>query len=306
MFKHLAIVIALLCTSKTCLSANLIQEGGTPSPTLIKLFNTLQLEHDHTVENLNKIAQEKFLRKPGQERWHMEDKYGEERDKILSILKELKVLEEIRPSLKHYNFIVVHGATVEFMRKRLKFLDTLWSDGVRADKIVFLTGERPLDPQQESEDVLFNQSYSSIPFRAGWSRPLKTPQTEAEGAKLAWDQVTSNNDLRQKDFQLISVPMIEEQGKMRRPPTADTVSAWLKEEPSLLQDQPVKILAISNNPYIPYQDQTVRAIFKKKGVDIEKISLETVGPAAGQDDSIAAHLDNIARWLYTEVNAAKI
>ena len=86
-----------------------------------------------------------------------------------------------------------------------------------------------------------------------------------------------------------------ETGKLRRAQTKDTIEAWLDKSPIS-----GKCLAISNNPYIPYQHQTMLKTLGERNCD-RQLQVETVGAAAATDISVAVHLDNIARWLYTEL-----
>ena len=292
--KLLFILFFMGCPMSQTLSSPL----NTPPPDLLKLLATLGIQHDGTLVGINKIAQEKFLRKPGQERWEMEDIYEDKRSLILPLLEKLVVIHAVFPSSRHYGTIIIHGAVVETMRQRLKFLDMLWAQGIRGDEIVFLTGERPLDPTLENEEKLSNQELSAIPFKPGWCRKIPIPSTEADAASLVWDQVISHPDLQKKKVHFVRAPMKHNPmtGKPQRPSTKDTVLAWIATEPKV-----GKILAISNNPYIPYQHQVMLNILEQEGVLKKGVTLETVGPAANSDTLIAVHLDNLARWIYAQV-----
>jgi hypothetical protein len=278
-------------------TTSLLGEHQNPSPALLEIFQVLNIPHDSTAQSLNAIAQKEFLRKPDQERWEMPKKYEDKRVQLFPIFKKLGVLDAVLPSKKKYDYILIYGATVKGMQRRLAFLNQLWLQGVRAEKIVFLTGERPLDPTIESAGAIFDPVPSEIVARPGWERPHKMPLTEAEAARILWDQIILADDLRTKEIFFISVPMIKdpETGKLIRPQTKHTIEAWLKTSPKA-----GICLAISSNPYVPYQHHTLLNILIKKGY-VQKFPLETVGPAAGRDTSIAIHLDNIARWLYTEM-----
>lgn len=280
------------------MSQTLSSPLDTPPPDLLKLLAILGIQHDGTLVGINKITQEKFLRKPGQERWEMEEVYEDKRFLILPLLEKLGVIYAIFPSSQHYDTIIIHGAVVETMRQRLRFLDTLWSHGIRGEEIVFLTGERPLDPILENEEKVFNQEFSAIPFRSGWCRKNLTPSTEADIAPLVWDQVISQPDLRKKTAHFVRAPMKYDPttGQSHRPSTKDTVLAWLATSPKM-----GRILAISNNPYIPYQHQAMLNILEQEGVLKKGVTLETVGSGANSDTLIAVHLDNLARWIYARV-----
>lgn len=297
--KYLLIVLCMFSLWQKGIAASLLIKER-PSPVLVQLFNILGVQTDGTAQSLNRIAQKYFLRKSGQERWEMEKKYEDKRGELLPVFKELNVIDAVWPSEKKYQHIIIHGSTITGMRRRLDFLNTLWDQGIRSETIIFFSGERPLDPTLESKEVLLNQELSHIPFRKGWKCPEKMPETEADAARLAWDQMISNEDLRTKNVLFIRVPMIKDPdtGKPRRPQTKDTIEAWLNKNPV-----PGKCLAISNNPYIPYQHQTMLKTLRAKNWD-QQLQVETVGGATDADTPVAIHLDNIARWLYTEIQVS--
>ena len=298
-------------------------ENNKPVPALLKLFNALGITHNNDILALNKLAQENFLRKPGQERWNMPEMYPDKRSQILPILEELGVIEEILPSASSYDFIFIHGGFISRMRKRLHFLNSLWptlDKKIRENtKIILLSGARPLDPKQEGPAALAKQEFSSIPFRPEWKTPETLPQTEDKLVPFLWDQIISNEELQSKvaknDVLFVNAPSREN----KRPNTKDTFDFWLEswknkgKYPKEYQDfwefipaspYQAKYLAISDNPFIPYQDWVLRNIFKKE--EITKVSLETVGPSADADLPLSVHLDNIARWLYEEVRSIHI
>ncbi len=269
-----------------------------PPRELLTLLSVLDIKHDGTLSTINAIFQKEFLRKPGQERWEMEDVFEEKREQILPLLEKLGVFDAVYPKEKHYDTILIHGATVGRMRTRVKFLDDLWSQGIRADEIVFLAGERPLDPKLESEERLYHQDQSDVRFRPGWKASMTTPTTEAEAAPFVWDQVVTNDDLRSRKVHYVFCPMIKDlqTGKIRRPSREDTINAWL-----LMRPPQGRYLAISNNPYIFQQHQATLNVFHEYSGEQGKYTFETVGSAEDGTTSIAVHLDNIARWIYSTV-----
>lgn len=297
MFKKATLLFFLLNIHCVYARVELVLPKDKPHPYLVELFAVLGLKHDGTASQMSQIAREKLMRKPTQERWEMKEIYQEKRDQVFLILQRLGVINAVQPSLSSYDYILVHGALVPRMRDRLKFLNDLWARGIRANEIIFLTGERPLNKELENNDVLFNEKFSSVSFRKGWVKPLLSPKTEADAAKVIWDQVITHPDLRLKKVKYIAVGMIKNKdtGVLTRPHTGHTVEAWLDTGPKM-----GKILAISNNPYISYQDQVMRNILKKRGYLNQQIILETVGPSAAPSTSLAVHLDNVSQWLYRE------
>lgn len=305
----------------------LLQDNSAPSSALIKLFDALKVPHDGTASGLNAVAQSTFLRKKGQERWQMEELYEDKRNILSPVLKELGVLEEIDPSFDVYtcaDYIFIHGGLMERMRLRLNFLNTLWpklSNHVKKHvRVVFLAGGRKLDREKESPKMLLDPKFSSVPFRPHWKVPKTLPSTEAQAARLACEQVITDPDLRKKVF-FITAPTPKNQPRAN---TNDTITAWVRSfknfqrNPHSVSSKErifwtnaknpahAKILAISNNPYIPYQDQVFRNALVQNGFLKQGAQLETIGPRASTETPIAVHLDNIARWLYESVKTLSL
>ncbi|MCX7337903.1 MAG: hypothetical protein NTX76_01290 [Alphaproteobacteria bacterium] len=273
-------------------------------PHLLELFSVLGISHDGTVPDITQLCQKLFRRKPGQERWQMEEIYSDKREKLLPILQKLGVLDEIRPFLNQYDTILINGGLVSRMRVRLKFLDEQWAKQVRAKHIVFLVSDRPLDPIKESIEVINNPQNSTIPFRPGWSAAVAsvTPKTEADAAKIVWDQIITQPGLRRTKVHYVRAPMImdEKTQIVKRPGTIDTMNAWLDTKPT-----PGKYLVISNNPFILYQCQVIKNALKKRGYSGNGAYLEATGPAADKDTPISVHMDNIALWLEAKADEQK-
>lgn len=302
MFKKFNILCFFLLSIIPFSWANeqLIQECGNVNPALDELFDHLEYEKDWQAEEINDIAQKKYARKGNIERSQMQEIHLDKKDFIYKALQKLRVIDAVFPKNQHYDVIVIHGAKISGMRMRVDFLDKLWAQGLRAKQIVFFVGQRTLDPNEETLDYLFKQQMTDFQFRKGWIPPINLEiKNEAEAAKIVWDQIVKNENLRNMPVTYVSVPSKTDPitGEEIRATTADTVVAWAKMNP-----KPVKILAISSNPHINYQHATMYGILNKKGYFAEKsASLETVGPAAGKNTLMSVHLDNIAGWLCAEL-----
>ena len=77
--------------------------------------------------------------------------------------------------------------------------------------------------------------------------------------------------------------------KFLRPTTEDSIKIWLETKPAER-----KILAVSNNPHIGYQESVLKTYLPKD------LNLETVGPAASLKLPLAFYLGEMTRWLYQE------
>lgn len=303
LFSTYYILIAALLTLTPLSQAYkpLINSDGSPNPTLTHLFHVLKL-NGHTIEEMNQTAQKHLLRKPGQERAEMtDDVYEAKRAEIYPLLEELGVVNSVTPSpqmTESATYVCLHGSTVPDMKERLKFFLEWWkhfSPSSKADiQVVFFAGDRPLWEQHEGREVLLDSRFS----RADWRAPAVLPTTEGKAAEFLWDQMVSDETLRQK-ISFVHAPL-KADGK--RPTTSDTIIEWIKSSSIDLRHS--HILAISSNPDVPYQDLVfINVLLSNK---MQVTSLETVGPAANPETSIAVYLDSITRWLYESVKNFKL
>ena len=151
-------------------SFNLLTEDQKPSKPLLELLDLLDIKHDGSLKDIVEKTQTSWLRKADTERWHMKDTY-QHRDKIFSLLDQIGVLNEVIPTKNSYNYLLLHGAAFSRIQKRLAEALKLWEKGIRFNKLVLLTGERPLDPEVESRDRLLNQDAYAITLDPNWQPP---------------------------------------------------------------------------------------------------------------------------------------
>ena len=89
----------------------------------------------------------------------------------------------------------------------------------------------------------------------------------------------------------VDTPMQKtENNNLRRPNTRDTINEWLQK----YNPHNGSILAISNQPFIGYQDAVLRNILPKG------FSIETVGCENLENETTTIILDSLARWIYHE------
>ncbi len=276
-------------------SLYIFNSKGNPSTELLDLLDATNIQHDGTLAGIVKATQYRqdkggWLRIPGKERWEVKEIFPEKRAQLMTIFDKLGMTQEIEPTRNYYDYAFILGATVHRIRSRLKYLIDLWKKGVRFGGIAVLVGQRPLDSGLESPKILLDKNNTMLPFKHDWQLTGDLPTTETGAAKLVFDQSvlpTTWNDLA---ITFIDTPMQQTlSGKLRRPNTQDAVLNWLKTDPKL-----GSILAISNQPYVHYQDTVLRCCI------LETFSLETVGKATCLQERITALLDNMARWLYQE------
>jgi hypothetical protein len=222
--------------------------------------------------NIVEETQKRWLRKPTQERWELNEISPEQRRFVLNWAKEQGIFSAWKPSRDTYDKALILGATTSRMQMRLDYLKQLWMEGVRFTEIVWLTGDRPLD---KSIDGL-----------------LDLCQTESEAAHILWEEADLPEEMRGLSVVFVEVPMKVDGTTVKRPNTEDTIVAWLKVAP-----QPCTALFISDQPFCGYQFAVVKGalpdefLFDLAGQGVDPSS----HPAAA-----AITLDCIARWIYQD------
>lgn len=260
MFLRTIVSLTLLSTT---LLANPIQERVLNPEALDELMVNLGLDPSGDV-----IAQtqEHWLRKPGKERWEMSELPEEEASYVINWAETQGLYAPWTPACTCYDTAVILGAATGRMEDRLVYLGELWDAGVRFNEVVWLTGERPLDPDTEHL-----ATYCT---------------TESEAAEYMWAHTELPEQMRELPVTFIAVPM---QGE-RRPNTKDTIDAWLEVAPPSFT-----ALVVSSQPFSGYQYAVVNTFlpeaidFDLVGAPVDVCTLPT--PAA-------VTLDTLARWLW--------
>lgn len=266
------------------------------------LFTKLGVKVDPSYEAMNAYAQAHWLRKPGQERWQMDASTHQAKiDQIIASLKTLGMIDRIDPSIQTPDYAMVLGATVYRMRTRMQHMIELINAGTfTPEQIVVLTGDRPLDPTQEPESVLLDKKF----IRTDWQCPASLPVNESEAARFVWDQLPKSDRVNTIPVVFVATPMLEKNGKLVRPTTIDTLETWLRTSPTV-----GSIVAFSDNPFAPYQNETMKPALIKSGWFKHNGTLETIGlafTAGDNDDKAAILLDNVARYIYSILQVEKV
>ncbi|WP_039458372.1 hypothetical protein [Candidatus Jidaibacter acanthamoebae] len=232
-----------------------------------------------------------WMRPENKERWEIRDAENESilknKDRIITLLNELKIYDAIDAKNSQYDYGVVLGANANAMRIRLAHLAKQIDQGVEIKQVVFLVSQRPRFENIETEEMLFDENNLYLPLKKGWVKPKKTPATETEIAKFLFEQ----SDLPEK-LQSLPVIFVDTPGKgglpatVKRASTSDTVIAWMKSNP-----KSGTILAISNPPYIGYQHAVLKK-YLNPGFECETIGAPKVDP---DKISIRVVLDSIAK-----------
>jgi hypothetical protein len=109
--------------------------------------------------------------------------------------------------------------------------------------------------------------------------------------KIVFDQMQLPEGLKKVPVMYIdALQQVDSNGKTRRPNTSDTIKRWIEVDPI-----PGSCLFISNQPFILYQETTVRMLM------LDDFEVETVGFATQSGyDSVHMVLDSLARCIYQE------
>lgn len=249
--------------------ASPIQDRKIDPTALAQLIAGLHISKDANIVN---ETQQRWLRKPNQERWEIAELSPDQKLFVLNWATEQGLFAAWKPFYKSYDKALILGGTTSRMQMRLDYLKQLWEDGVRFDEIVWLTGDRPLDKRV---DDLTDRS-----------------SNESEAARVLWKETNLPEEMRNLPVIFIAVPMKMENSALKRPNTEDTIIAWLKAAP-----EPCTALFVSNQPLCGYQFAVIKAnlpssfLFDLVGPGVDSTSL----PAAA-----AITLDSLARWIYQE------
>lgn len=267
MNKCLFFLFITLCSA---IFATPIVERGVSSIALTELTSALGIAKD---ANLVEETQKQWLRKTGKERWEMEELSAEKRQFVLNWADKQGIFSACKPTKVHYDKVLILGATTPNMQKRLLFVKKLWQEGVRFEELVWLTGDRPLDPKI---DTLCDRC-----------------KTESEAAHILWEETDLPSDLRSIPVVFLATAMKEENGVLKRPNTEDTLITWLSKTSAACST-----LFISQQPFCSYQYAIVKKCLPKEFL------FDCVGDGIENTTSQAASvvLDSIARWLYVESN----
>ncbi len=278
-------IISLLVSLLLAINAN----AETPEPDLkivSDLLHTLNISHENNPDSIIQTANKSWGRKTGIERWELPETKvnNDERNKILNNLKVLGVKDVLEPSQKHYRYVLILGATVPRMQKRLAHFVALWEQGLRTDEIVFLTGQRLLIPEIDKIEELANAWLKQAPTGTGYGDII--PQNETEAMKLLFQLMPLPEDLRKVKTTYIDTPRYLLDGIWQRPNTAMNAQHWQQHKP-----EPGTVLVFSNQPHAHYQYEALREHIPAE------FELEVTAAAAREDMPLSEYLDALALWL---------
>jgi hypothetical protein len=272
----------------------ILTADGKPQPALVELLKLEGLSHDNSLDSIIAATQPVWLRKAGCERYQVQGELADRKEFYKELFIKLGLVKSIYPMSRDYDYACIYGSVLLSVRLRIACLIDLWKQGIRFKQIVFLVGERLLYPEVESLAALCDTTQTILPIRKDWQYDQNTMQYKTEGdmQRLVYDQAE-----KPEGFAKIPTVFIDDapgyqnsDGTWRRADTKSTIKQWLAKKP-----QPGKILAVTHQPYVCYQDAISHTYIP------DTYTIETVGFAIPEEyESVAVKLDSLARWLYQE------
>jgi hypothetical protein len=256
-YKHFSLGFAYL----------VFDEKEEPRESLLKILTASPLRpSEGKLFQINRFAQANFLRQG--ERWNQQSEEFESlKSQVLPWFTELGFVCERNPLFKVYRGVVVHGAALPTVERRIQFLVKQWKKGIQFENIYFLTSSRPLTDSERAR------------------LPTTEPKTEAQMMLYLWLQTEMHEAV---PLFCIDVPMkTDGEGKPVRPTTDDTVAAWVQMNPT-----PGNYLLISSAPFINRQDLIMRTSQTKA------FGFDTVGPELLESERVAILADELARFIF--------
>lgn len=243
------------------------------------LKDIFKITETNGVENLDTAVKQsnfRWIRPKGLERWDVYSLFDTPvRSALAKKIKHSAIAKEKMPLKKHYDAVIVYGATTSRVKGRIGFLIHLYHKGITWDKIYLLGSTRDLKIGNEAD-----QEMAKVLEKKGLAPTEMTMMNEL------WQETKMPEQLR-----AISVVSIQsgERSDGTRANTEDTLVDMAKDGNNVAGKS---FLFISNNPYICYQDAVA-----KRTLDQYKVMVETVGEAMTPNETMENVLDTVARCL---------
>ncbi len=231
-------------------------------------------------------ATQQWRRKPGQERWEVGDLKlsDEQKKKVMMHLKALGLIYKQKPDKKHFDYALLLGATAPRMKSRFQHLVSLWKEGVRFDKIIFLSGERPIQDNIDLTEILVSEV---IGQEASKDKKQKArPATEKEAARMVYMATEMPDDMRAIPVEFFSTSRTWLVDRWQRGNTRDSFKNWANSNP-----RPGSALIVSNQPHLLYQQEVIRQELP------EGFTTQGTAQEADPGGQIVMYLDALALWL---------
>jgi hypothetical protein len=270
--KKFFITLAFVSTLFSC---EAIWNNG-PTQLLKDIFEATKTIGVENLESAVKQSNFKWIRPKGFELWDVYSLFDDaQRAKLTEIVKNSSLAKAKMPTKKHYDAVVVFGATTARVRDRIAFLMKLHQQGITWNKVYLLGSTRNLKIGNDSDKEM--------------AKILETKgalATEMAMVNEIWQQTPKPDSFK-------DIPNISIQSGQRPDGSRASAEDTLREMTKEFGDVNGKeFLFISNNPYISYQDAVAKKVLGQLGVVIE-----TAGEAMTTTTTMENVLDTVARCL---------
>lgn len=261
--------------ASTLFSCETIWNNG-PTQLLKDIFTITGTSGVENLETAVKQSNFKWIRPKGLERWDVYSLFDDaQRAKLTGIVKKSCLAKTKMPTKKHYDAVVVFGATTPRVQDRIGFLMKIHQQGITWNKVYLLGATRDLKIGNEADKTV-----AKVLEAKGVAATEMTMMNEI------WQQTPKPDSF--KDIPTISIQS-GQQPDGTRASTEDTLREMTKDFGDVKDKD---FLFLSNNPYIPYQDAVTKKVLGQYGM-----SIETVGEAMTATTTMENVLDTVARCL---------
>lgn len=257
----------------------LFDKKGNPASALLDVLRITGVDHDGTLMGIRNSTQSTWYQS-GKIRANIGEEHGDLKTALMPLFMKLGLMEEVKAKDREYDNVLLLGATLLAVRKRLAFLMREWNRGVRFQQIVLLGSGRPLT-EKESAESLFDSKNPELPFDEEWAKPPVFPGNEGEMMWMVYDQAASRFPWKNEAEVIFCI----HPGKAN---TEETILHWMEVKTPL----PGKCLAVSSQPFVGYQELTVRKVLP------DSFLVEAIGYGAPPSIPVTVFLDNLAKVIY--------
>lgn len=212
---------------------------------------------------------------------------------FMTYFETLGLTHAVYPPREAYEIAAIHGGTPWDTWERMAHLMAQMKAGLEVKKVLYINGERLLMASEYQDNCYGFPAFLNME-RAPITLPDARPLRQNDMALAFWEELKASYPSAPP---LTFVTLSVEGGYMATSPkrfnTVDTVRATFDAFRSLRT-----FLFVSNAPYGPYQDASVRLVVRERGLD--NCVVDSMSPALMHEVSTLPYLDTTARLLYTE------
>lgn len=264
-----------------------------PTEPLKALLALTDVQHNSTLRGVRDATQTGW-RQPAQHSGDIADRFADKRDEVTPLFEELGFLGEQMPRESYYDYVLVFGAYILAVRKRLALLHRLWNDEktpLRFGHLVLLGGKRPAHAEKESLANL-NKADGGLTLRADWRPLITVPPTEDEIMHTVLMQSDLPTEWTQPGkFTVVDTPLRTDRPQKPDPSAEDTIKWLLAKGPFAISGS--RILGVYSQPQLRHIEVVCRRILGGYTCDVDCVGYAVTGQA-----NVSQTLDTVAKVIY--------